>query len=77
MIYSLDQAIRVVRGCGLDALMAKADIVSTVRLLPVHPDDFCLLGFQFNGSLYLDKALPMGCAISGALSRNLPPFWGG
>ena len=28
--------------------MAKADVESTFRLLPVHPRDFCQLGMKVN-----------------------------
>ena len=28
--------------------MAKADVESAFRLLPVHPRDFCLLGMKVN-----------------------------
>lgn len=61
---SLDEAVRKLRACGPGALMAKADIESAFRLLPVHPEDFCLLGFWFEGGYYIDRALPMGCSIS-------------
>lgn len=44
--------------------MGKANIQSDFRLLPVHPESFCLLGFQFEDSYFFDKALPMGCSIS-------------
>lgn len=44
--------------------MAKVDIESAFRLLPFHPQDFCLLGFQFEGGFYLDQVLPMGLSIS-------------
>lgn len=36
-----DQVVSMVRGCGPGAIMAKVDIESTLRLLPVHPEDFC------------------------------------
>lgn len=49
---------------GPGALMAKVDIESAFRLQLVYPDDFCQLVFQFEGGLYLDKALPMGPANS-------------
>lgn len=61
---SLDDTVHILKGCGKSALMAKADIKSVFRLLPVHPDDFVLLGFQFQGSFYFDQALPMGCSLS-------------
>lgn len=52
------------RGCGRGAELAKCDIKSAFRLLPVHPADFDLLGFAFDGKFYVDRALPMGCSIS-------------
>lgn len=61
---SLDDVIRILWSCGLEALMTKTDIESAFRLLPIHPDDFCLLGFKFEGWFYLDRALPIGLSIS-------------
>lgn len=39
---------------GLGTEMAKCDIKSVFHLLPVHPQDFQLLGFSFEGKLYMD-----------------------
>ena len=61
---SFDDAISMLSTVGRGALMAKSDIKSAFRLLPVHPDDFNLLGFTFDGSFYYDKCMPMGCSIS-------------
>ncbi|KAJ1161876.1 hypothetical protein NDU88_002356 [Pleurodeles waltl] len=44
---SVDNAVDKVRVLGRGALLAKTDIESAFRLLPVHPDDYHLLGFQF------------------------------
>lgn len=44
--------------------MANCNIKSAFRLLPVHPCDFELLGFSFEGSFYVDRALPIGCSVS-------------
>lgn len=44
--------------------MAKTDIESDFRLLPIHPDCFHLFGCRFNESYYVDMCLPMGCSIS-------------
>lgn len=46
---SFDQAVQMVKRCGPGAEMAKCDIKSAFRLLPVHPEDFDLLGFMFEG----------------------------
>ncbi|KAJ1156575.1 hypothetical protein NDU88_009293 [Pleurodeles waltl] len=48
---SLDGALTLLRKLGQGSLMAKADIESAFRLLPVHPDDYHLLGFQFRGKI--------------------------
>ena len=71
---SVDDAIELVRKDGRGADMAKADIESAFRLLPVHPESFHLLGFQLDGEFYFDKCLPMGCAILCAYFEALSTF---
>ncbi|KAM4031882.1 LOW QUALITY PROTEIN: uncharacterized protein ACNLHF_019259 [Anomaloglossus baeobatrachus] len=61
---SFDRAVSLVRQAGRGALMAKSDIESAFRLLPVHPDCHHLLGWFVDGSYYYDTCLPMGCSIS-------------
>ncbi|KAJ1217749.1 hypothetical protein NDU88_005339 [Pleurodeles waltl] len=46
---SVDDAIRIIRGCGKQAELAKCDIKAAFRLLPIHPEDFALLGMQMGG----------------------------
>ena len=45
---------------GPGSLLAKIDIESAYRLIPVHPHDRPLLGVQWEGSLYVDPMLPFG-----------------
>lgn len=45
---SFDDALLLLRRFGTGALMAKADIKSAFRLLPIHPSGFNSLGFQFD-----------------------------
>ena len=45
---SFDEAVKSVVNVGKGAFMAKADVESAFRLLPVHPRDFCLLGIKVN-----------------------------
>ncbi|XP_062828282.1 uncharacterized protein LOC134296685 isoform X1 [Anolis carolinensis] len=71
---SFDSAVRKVRSRGPAAELAKCDIKSAFRLLPVHPLDFELLGFQFNGLYYMDRALPMGCSVSCAAFESFSTF---
>ncbi|KAM8945815.1 uncharacterized protein RCH25_049154 [Pelodytes ibericus] len=71
---SFDQATRWVRKMGQGALLAKTDIEAAFRLLPVHPSSFYLLGCQWEGGIYVDKCLPMGCAISCSLFETFSSF---
>ena len=57
---SVDEAARMMARCGRGALMAKTDLKSAYRHVPVHPADQHLLGLEWNGTTYLDRALPFG-----------------
>ena len=57
---SVDASMALMRSFGADAELAKCDIKSAFRLLPVHPADFSLLGISFEGKVFVDKVLPMG-----------------
>jgi hypothetical protein len=60
---------------GFNAEMAKREKKSAFRLLPICPDDFCLLGIKDNeGNIYIDKFLPMGCRVSCALFEKFSTF---
>ena len=59
-----DEAVHMVQKCGVGVELAKCDIKLAFRIFPVHPLDFDLLGFHFQGSFYIDRALSMGCSVS-------------
>ena len=40
--------------------MAKMDVKSAYRIVPVHPQDWYLLGMQWKDKVYVDAALPFG-----------------
>ena len=40
--------------------MAKLDIKSAFRIVPVHPEDRLLLGMLWKGNIFIDTALPFG-----------------
>ena len=44
--------------------MAKTDIKSAFRVIPIHPAHFELLGMKWDNLYYYDQALPMGCSKS-------------
>ena len=57
---TVDQIIRLVSRLGKGALMAKFDVESAHRNVPVHPSDRYLLGMKWPNQYYLDLALPSG-----------------
>ncbi|KAK3086988.1 hypothetical protein FSP39_000072 [Pinctada imbricata] len=61
---TIEDAIRIVAKFGRGTLMAKTDIEHAFKLIPIHPSDYELLGFQFNGQFYYDKTLPFGLSYS-------------
>ncbi|KAK3102095.1 hypothetical protein FSP39_008693 [Pinctada imbricata] len=61
---SVDDAIAIIKTFGHGALLAKTDIAEAFKNIPIHPDDFELLGFFFNDKYYFDKTLPFGLSFS-------------
>ena len=66
-LYSLqylrvDEVVRQVMGQG--TLMAKMDIESAYRNVPVHPADRLLLGMQWKGDVFFDTRLPFGLRLA-------------
>ena len=57
---TVDDAASLVRCAGPGALMAKLDLSNAYRHVPVHPIECQLLGVQWRGIYYCDRALPFG-----------------
>lgn len=57
---SVDQAASVAMQLGRGSLLAKIDIKSAYRLIPVHPYDRKFLGMLWEQELYVDCMLPFG-----------------
>ncbi len=57
---SVDDVARRVSAMGIGTLMAKTDIASAYRIIPVHPEDRVLQAIQWRGSTYIDPMLPFG-----------------
>ena len=70
---SFETAIDMLLDLGTRSFMAKADIKSAFRIIPIHPDDYRYLGFSLDGKFYHDASLPMGssssCAIFEAFAK--------
>ena len=56
----VDDVVQQVLSLGKGTLLAKIDIESAFRNVPVHPHDRNLLGMRWNGQLYVDTVLPFG-----------------
>ena len=57
---SVHDAIREIQKLGKGTLLAKIDINEAYRIVPVHPQDRPLLGFQWHGQTFVDGVLPFG-----------------
>ena len=57
---TVDDAMRIILHKGKGTLLAKLDLESAYRILPVHPDDRPLLGMEWKDQIYVDAALPFG-----------------
>ncbi|XP_063772971.1 uncharacterized protein LOC134909710 isoform X2 [Pseudophryne corroboree] len=71
---SFDEALEMVRSYGSGALMAKIDVESAFRLLPLHPDSFRFMGFLIGAEYFIDKCLPMGCSVSCSFFERFSTF---
>ena len=61
---SVEDAIKLVKQAGRCAYMAKTDIKSAFRLIPIHKADHPLFCFQWQEVFYYDVCLQMGCSAS-------------
>jgi hypothetical protein len=61
---SVPDAISKIRKIGKNSFLAKTDIKSAFRIVPVHPNDYHLLGIKWKGKYMYDKVLVMGCSSS-------------
>ena len=57
---TVDSAIDYIKRTGHSTLLAKIDIKSAFRLLPVHPADHHLLSMRWDKQIFIDTCLPFG-----------------
>lgn len=55
---TVDDAIDVIAQSGPNTLLAKVDIKSAFRLIPVHPADRHFLAMKWKDNIYIDGCLP-------------------
>ena len=61
---SIEDAVLLMHHLSRSCLMAKVDIRTAYRLLPVHPDDRGHLGIKLQDQVFVDCQLPFGLASS-------------
>ena len=61
---SVDDAVRIIKKLGKGYTLAKTDVRSAFRIIPVHPKEHHLLGMKWRGEIHVDFCLPMGLASS-------------
>ena len=62
-----DDAVRMVLQSGRGCYMSKLDIKHAFRIIPVHPSQWHLLCYKFEGFWYVDLVLPFGLRSSPAI----------
>lgn len=61
---TVEDAIGFIRAAGSGCFLAKTDIKKAFRIIPIHPQEYNLLGIQWKGLFYYDQCMPMGCSSS-------------
>ena len=67
----VDDAISILKQLKTGSFLAKTDIQSAFRIMPIHPSCYHLLGFKMNNMYFYDKCLPMGLSSSCQLFERL------
>ena len=68
---TIDDVINYIVRMGWGTHLAKIDIKSAFRFLPVHAADRHLLGVQWKGAVFVDTCLPFGLRSSPKLFNTL------
>lgn len=64
---TINHAIQIIKQLGRGCYLAKTDIESAFKIVPVRPEECNLLGFKWENDYYFDSTLPMGCSSSCAI----------
>ena len=53
-------AAQIIQQLGVSTQLAELDLHNAYRMVPVHPDDHCLLGVRWGNEVFVNTALPFG-----------------
>nr|DAA01994.1 TPA_exp: polyprotein [Danio rerio] len=62
--HDIDQAISLIKLVGRNAWLAKVDISSAFKVMPLHPDYWHLFGINWRSKFYFAVRLTFGCRSS-------------
>ncbi|KAI2645483.1 Pro-Pol polyprotein [Labeo rohita] len=62
--HDIDQAIILIKDADRGAWLAKLNITSSFRVMPIHPDFWHLLGIRWRNKFYFAVCLTFGCRSS-------------
>ena len=71
---SIDDAVARAQALGRGTLLVKIDLKDAYRIVPVHPDDYHLLGVSWEGHTYVDRALPFGLCSAPKIFNAVADF---
>ena len=71
----IDDVISILQQLGPGSFMAKTELKSAFCLMPIHPDDWNLLGIYWQFEYYVDLYLPF--AVSHTFSTRFQMPWNG
>ena len=60
----IQDCIEIIQKMPGNCFLVKSDLKSAFRKIPVHPDDYPLLGFKFKGKYFYDRCLSQGASSS-------------
>ena len=64
---AFDRALKIIRELGSGCFMSKIDIESAYRCIPVCPNDWPLLGLQWDKNFYFDIVMQFGITSATAI----------
>ena len=64
---SINDAVSIINEIEAGCFMAKTDVKSALRIIPIHPSDDSMLGMKWQNPILIYRCLPMGCSSSCAI----------
>ena len=68
---NVENLVDLVRLKGKGSLLYKRDLKRAYRQIPVDPGDLHLLGWKWEGQIFIDRVLPMGLRSSALMCQRL------